>query len=133
MPGRREENCEMMEVFVEDFAVERNLEDKVAFQVEACQKDEAEKRMGVVVAVVVEKERKVRYQSELAVEEDVGLLEPFVALSLAAAFDSEALVVRVRASASSLRELDREDSSSLVEAGERENGEASSVEGHLDR
>lgn len=122
-----------MEVFVEDFEVEKNLEDKVAFQVEAFQKDEAEKRMGVVVAAVVEKERKDRCQSELAVEEVVGRLEPFAALSPSAAFDSEALVVRVRASVNSLRELDREDSSSLVEVGVRENEEGSSVEVRWDR
>lgn len=122
----------MKEVFVEGFEVARNLEDKVAFRVEAFQKDEIEKRKVVGAVVAVEMERKDRFPSELAVEEDVEPLEPSAALSLSAASDSEVLVVRVRASESSLRERDLEDSSSLVEVGERENEEGSSVEVHSD-
>lgn len=122
----------MKEVFVEGFEVARNLEDKVAFRVEAFQRDGIEKRKVVVAVVAVEMERKDRFPSELAVEEDVEPLEPSAALSLSAASDSEVLVVRVRASESSLRERDLEDSSSLVEVGERENEEGSSVEVHSD-
>jgi len=122
----------MKEVFVEGFEVARNLEDKVAFRVEAFQRDGIEKRKVVVAVVAVEMERKDRCPSELAVEEDVEPLEPSAALSLSAASDSEVLAVRVRASESSLRERDLEDSSSLVEVGERENEEGSSVEVHSD-
>ena len=122
----------MKEVFVEGFEVARNLEDKVAFRVEAFQRDGIEKRKVVVAVVAVEMERKDRFPSELAVEEDVEPLEPSAALSLSAASDSEVLAVRVRASESSLRERDLEDSSSLVEVGERENEEGSSVEVHSD-